>query len=178
MRKVVVTAFVSLDGVAEEANKFIFDWDDVVDAQGAAIIATQDAVILGHRTYDEWSEYWPTSDVEPFATFINTAPKYVASSTPLGRKWDNTITIDGDLVPFVQDLKHSPGGDIGVHGSISVARALLAADVVDEVRLCVAPVLAGRGRRLLDDLPQIRLELLHGVGSPAGYLIADYRVSR
>jgi dihydrofolate reductase len=178
MRKVVLTEFLSLDGVAEDANKFIFDWDDVVDAQGAAIIATQDAVILGRRTYDEWSEFWPDSEIEPFATFINKVPKYIASSTPLGRQWHNATVIDDGLVQFVQDLKNSSGGDIGVHGSISVAQALLAADVIDEVRLAVAPAIAGQGRRLLDGLPATRLELVHGVTSPSGFLLADYRIVR
>lgn len=178
MRKVVLTELLSLDGVAEAPNTFFFDWDEVVDAQGAAIIETQDVVILGRRSYDEWAEFWPDSDIEPFATFINKVPKYVATSTPLERPWNNASAIDGGLVEFVRELKQTEGGDIGVHASISVARALLAADVVDELRLTIAPVVAGRGRRLLDDLPQIRLELLHSIGSPSGYLIADYRVAR
>jgi hypothetical protein len=76
------------------------------------------------------------------------------------------------------DLKNSSGGDIGVHGSISVAQALLAADVIDEVRLAVAPAIAGHGRRLLDGLPSTRLELLHGMTSPSGFLLADYRIVR
>ncbi len=178
MRKVVLTELLSLDGVAEEPNKFFFDWDEVVDAHGAAIIATQEAVILGRRSYDEWSEFWPGSEIEPFATFINQVPKYVATSTPLGREWNNATAIEGELVQFVRDLKNSSGGDIGVHASISVAQALLAADAIDEVRLTVAPAIASRGRRLLDGLPPIRLELLRSVTSPSGYLLADYRISR
>ena len=149
-----------------------------MDANLAAVIATQDAVILGRRSYDEWSGYWPGSEVEPFATFINGVAKYVASSTPLGRQWRNATAIEGGLVQFVQNLKNSSGGDIGVHASISVAQALLAADAIDEVRLTLAPAIAGRGRRLLDGLPPIRLELLRSVTSPSGYLLADYRISR
>ena len=178
MRKVVLTELLSLDGVAEAPNTFFFDWDEVVDAHGAAIIATQDAVVLGRRSYDEWSEFWPDSDIEPFATFINRVPKYVASSTPLERQWQNATAIEGGLIQFVQDLKNSSGADIGVHASISVAQALLAADAIDEIRLTIAPVIAGRGRRLLDGLPPIRLELLRSVSSPSGYLLADYRLAR
>jgi dihydrofolate reductase len=178
MRKVVLTELLSLDGVAEAPNTFFFDWDDVVDEHGAAIIATQDAVILGRRSYDEWSEFWPDSDIEPFATFINAVPKHVATSTPLERRWNNATAIEGGLVEFVQELKKSSGGDIGVHASISVAQALLSAGAVDELRLTIAPALAGSGRRLLDGLPPIRLELLRGVTSPSGYLLADYRISR
>ena len=178
MRKVVLAEFLSLDGVAENANEFIVDWDDVVDARGGEIIATQDTVILGRRTYDEWAGFWPGSEIEPFATFINKVPKHVATSTPLEQEWHNASVIDGDLVAFVQDLKASSGEDIGVHGSISVARTLLAARLVDEVRLAVAPHIAGGGRRLLDGLPATRLELVDSVRTPSGYLLADYRPLR
>lgn len=175
MRKVVAFAFLSLDGVAEGPDRFFTDWDDVVDASGDALIATQDAVILGRRSYDEWAEFWPDSDIEPFATFINGVAKYVATSAPLEREWANTIVIDGDLVEFVRDLKDRPGGDIGVHASISVVQALLAAGVVDELRLAIAPSIVGSGRRLLDGLPAIRLESIRSLATPSGYLLADYR---
>jgi dihydrofolate reductase len=178
MRKVVVYELLSLDGVAEDPDKFIVDWDEVMDANLAAVIAPQDAVILGRRSYDEWAGYWPGSEDEPFATFINGVAKYVATSTPLGRQWHNATAIEGGLVQFVQNLKNSPGGDIGVHASISVAQALLAADAVDEVRLVVAPTIVGRGRRLWDELPPVRLEPLSSATSPKGYLLADYRVSQ
>jgi dihydrofolate reductase len=125
MRKVVLYELLSLDGVAEDPDKFVIDWDEAMDANLAAVIASQDAVILGRRSYDEWSEFWPGSEIEPFATFINDVAKYVASSTPLGRQWHNTTAIEGGLVQFVQNLKNSSGGDIGVHASISVAQALL-----------------------------------------------------
>jgi dihydrofolate reductase len=86
--------------------------------------------------------------------------------------------IDGGLVEFVRDLKHQRGGDIGVHASISVVQVLLAADVVDELRLVIAPKIVGRGRRLLDGLPSIQLESIRSEVSPAGYLLVDYRVLR
>ena len=141
----------------------------------ATVIATQDAVILGRRSYDEWAGFWPGSEIEPFATFINGVAKYVATSTPLEQEWANTTVIDGDLVGFVRDLKDQPGGDIGVHASISVAQALLAAGVVDELRLAIAPVIVGSGRRLFDGLPPIRLESIRSVTSPSGHLLVDYR---
>ena len=97
---------------------------------------------------------------------------------PLERSWNNATAIEGGLVEFVQKLKDSPGGDIGVHASITVARTLLAAEVIDELRLTVAPAIAGRGRRLLDGLPPMRLDLLGSVTSPTGWVLSDYRVSR
>jgi dihydrofolate reductase len=178
MRKVVLYELVSLDGVAEAPETFFADWDEAMEDNLAAVIGTQDAVILGRRTYDEWSQYWPGSTIEPFAAFINEVTKHVATSTPLAPQWHNATAVEGGLVEFVQDLKASPGGDIGVHASISVAQALLAADAIDEVRLVVAPAIAGRGRRLLDALPPIRLEPVRSAMSPRGYLLADYRIAR
>jgi dihydrofolate reductase len=177
-RKVVAGHFMSLDGVAEAPNRFITAWDDETDARGADLIATQDAVILGRRSFDEWAEFWPDSDIQPFASFINAVPKYVATSTPLEREWTNSRVIDGALVDFVQHLKRRPGSDIGVHGSISVTRALLAAGVVDELRLVIAPTIVVSGQGLFDGLPPMRLETIRSSTSPRGHLLVDYRVVR
>jgi len=178
MRKIVVYELLSLDGVAEDPDGFIADWDDAMDANLAAVIATQDTVVLGRRSYAEWARFWPSSQIEPFATFINGVTKYVATSTPLDQDWARATAIEGDLVDFVRDLRRQPGGDIGVHASISVARALLAADVVDELRLVVAPKISGSGRRLLDDLPPATLEAIGSELSPSGALLLAYRLAR
>jgi dihydrofolate reductase len=176
MRKVVAYELLSLDGVAEEPNRFMADWDDAMDANLGAVIAAQDSVILGRRSYEEWADYWPGSDVEPFATFINGVAKYVATSTPLDREWANASAVEGELVEFVRGLRNQPGADIGVHASISVVQALLAAGVVDELRLVTAPTIVGSGRRLLEGLPAIRLESIRSTISPTGNLLLDYRV--
>ena len=178
MRKIVVYELLSLDGVAEDPDSFIADWDDAMDAHLAAVIATQDAVILGRRSYTAWAQFWPSSQIEPFATFINGVTKYVATSTPLDQDWANATVLDGELVEFVRDLKQQRGGDVGVHASISVAQVLLAADVVDELRLVIAPRIAGRGRRLLDGLPSTQLETIRSEISPTGSLLVGYRVIR
>jgi len=80
-RKVVAYELLSLDGVAEHPDEFFVDWDDEMEANLSAVIATQDAVILGRRSYDEWAGYWPGSNIEPFATFINGVAKHVATSS-------------------------------------------------------------------------------------------------
>lgn len=175
MRKVVVYELLSLDGVAEDPDEFV-EWDDELDDHLGKTIATQDAVILGRGSYDEWSGFWPGTDIQPFSDFINPVAKYVATSTPLAREWTNTTVIDGDLIEFVRELKDRPGGDIGIHASITVTQALLAAGVVDEIRLAVAPKIAGGKRRLLDGLPPIVLETIRSSISVAGYLLVDYRV--
>jgi dihydrofolate reductase len=177
-RKVVVYELLSLDGVAETPDRF-FGWDDSLDPQLARTIGRQDAVILGRRTFDEWSRYWPGpgAEIQPFAPFINSVAKHIATSQPLDSDWRNARKIEGSLVEHVRELKQQPGGDIGVHGSISVARSLLEAGVVDELKVVIGPMLAGEGRRLLDGMPSGLLELVHSEVSPAGYLIADYRVT-
>jgi dihydrofolate reductase len=178
VRKIVVYELLSLDGVAEDPDGFITDWDEAMGANLAAVITTQDAVILGRRSYTEWAQFWPSSQIQPFATFINGVTKYVATSTPLDRDWANATAVDSGLVEFVRDLKQQSGGDIGVHASISVAQALLAAEAVDELRLVIAPRIAGRGRRLLDGLPSMQLESIRSQISPTGHLLVDYRVIR
>ena len=169
---------LSLDGVAERPDAFFTDWDDAMVANLAAVIGTQDAVILGRRSYAEWADFWADSQIQPFSAFINGVAKYVATSTPLDQNWADATALDGGLVESVRELKQQDGGDVGVHASISVAQALLAADVVDELRLVIAPRIAGSGRRLLDGLPSIRLEAIRSTLSPTGYLLADYRVVR
>ncbi len=178
MRKIVVYELLSLDGVAEAPEDFLADWDDdAADAYMAGVIASQDAVILGRRSYDEWSQFWPTSTIEPFASFINTVQKYVVTSSPPERDWSNTRVVEGALVDFVRRLQDRPGGDIGVHASISIVQSLLVAGAVDELRLVIAPAIAGAGRRLLDGLPPQRLELVRSSVTHSGKLLVDYRVA-
>jgi dihydrofolate reductase len=176
MRKVVVYELLSLDGVAEQPDAFITDFDDVMEENLGHVIASQDAVLLGRQTYDDWAEFWPGSKVEPFASFINAVDKFVVTSTTPDRKWANTEVVDGDLAAFVTDLKQQSGADIGVHGSISLAQSLLKAELVDELRLVVAPALHMQGRKLFDRGKPKRLDLTSSATSPTGYLLLDYRV--
>lgn len=176
MRKVVAYELLSLDGVAEDPDRFISVWDDDADAHLAEVIASQDVVLLGRRSYDEWAEFWPQSEIEPFASFINPVTKYVATSTPLDREWTNSRVIDGGLVDFVRQLKAEPGGDIGVHASISITQELLAAGLVDELSLVIAPAIVGSGKRLFEGAPAVRLDLIRQATTPAGHLLLDYRV--
>jgi dihydrofolate reductase len=176
MRKVVAYMLVSVDGVAEAPDEFLFDFDERMEANLGEVIGTQDTVLLGRRMYDEWSNHWPTSDDQPFADFINTVPKRVATSTPLTTEWANAEPIEGPVDDFVRALKAGDGGDIGVHGSISLTRSLLASGLVDELRLLVAPRVAGSGRRLFDGGGAYSLELVQSVGTPSGSLLVHYDV--
>jgi len=177
-RNVVLYQLLSLDGVAEEPGDWISDGGPEVFANLAETIATQDDVLLGRGTYDYWVGFWPTSTVEPFASFINGVPKHVFSSSEPDETWSNSTLVTSDVVDYVSALKDQPGRDIGVHGSIRLAGSLLRARLVDELRLVVAPTVAGQGRRLFaDDDALDRLELLDVGRSPKGTLFLHYRRS-
>jgi dihydrofolate reductase len=176
MRKVVAYELLSVDGVAEEPSQFITDWDGAMDENLGRVIATQDAVFLGRRTYDDWAEFWPNSAIEPFASFINGVEKYVVTSTVPEVTWARTTVITGGLIDVLADMKQRSGGDIGVHGSISLTRSLLAIGLIDELRLVIAPALQGAGRRLFDEGTPRPLALTGSDISPSGSLLLDYRI--
>lgn len=177
MRKVVLYTLLSLDGVAEEPGDWMFDVDAPVFDNLARIIATQDDVLLGRGTYDYWSGYWPTSDVEPFASFINGTTKHVVTSSPPSDEWADTVVVGSPVVDYVSALKRRDGGDIGVHGSIALAQSLLRADLVDELHLVVAPTLSRGGRRLFAGGAELRrLTMTAADRTPAGNLLLSYRL--
>ena len=178
MRKVIVYMLLSLDGVAEQPDAFFTEFDDAMEQNLASVIASQDAVLLGRRTYDEWARFWPGSDIEPFASFINGVQKFVVTSTAVDHPWQNSTVVDGPLAEFVTELKQQLGGDIGVHGSIVLAQGLLEANLVDELRLVVAPAVQIDGLRLFERGARRRLALRSSATSPAGYLLLDYEVLR
>ena len=190
VRRIVLYAITSLDGAVDDPTRsFPPDvdpdepqpptFDDGLIEREAALIARQDAVLLGRHMYDVWSGYWPTSDEQPFADFINGVKKYVVTSTPLTTEWGDSEAVSGPLPDLVRDLKARPGGDIGVHGSIELARSLLAEGLVDELHLAVAPVLDPQGRRLFDGLSELqRLTLVSATPTPTGALWLVYRPRR
>ncbi|MGI5204990.1 dihydrofolate reductase family protein [Spirillospora sp. CA-108201] len=150
MRKVVLYHLMSLDGVAhEDGDRLADDGPQLVDYLGR-VIAAQDDVLLGRGTYDYWVEHWPASDLQPFADFINGTHKHVVTSSAFSREWANSTRVTADVHDHVTAMKREPGGDIGVHGSIELARSLLRAGLVDELRLVVAPAVVGHGRRVFD----------------------------
>lgn len=177
MRDVVLYTLLSLDGVAEEPGDWMFDVDDDVVENLRATIETQDDVLLGRGTFDYWSGYWPTSDVQPFADFINRTPKHVFTASEPTVSWPNTVLADAPLDAYLERLRASPGADIGVHGSIRLAQSLLAADLVDRLELVVVPTIAGAGRRLFaaDGVDPRRLSLSSVARSSSGCVFLGYR---
>ena len=160
MGRIVVTEFVSLDGVMEDPGgsenfkyggwSFEFSRGDEGDKFKLDEATESDALLLGRVTYEGFAEAWPQRTGE-FADKFNNMPKYVVSSTLKDPDWNNTTVLDGDLAEAVSDLKQQHEGDIVVHGSAQLAQALLDQDLVDELRLMVFPVVLGSGKRIFGE---------------------------
>ncbi len=175
-RKVIAYELLSLDGVAESPSDFIATFDEVMRENLGRVIASQDAVLLGRRTYDEWAGYWPPSTNEPFASFINGVEKYVVTSSQPEVTWAHTTIISGGVTDTLVEMKQQSGGDIGLHGSIALTQSLLASGLVDELRLVIAPGLHGHGRRLFEGMSQ-QLTLTRSITSPSGSLLLDFQIT-
>jgi dihydrofolate reductase len=160
MVKLVVTEFVSIDGVFEdpggaeeyEHGGWTFEYDRGEDGDKFKMdeLMEADVQLFGRHTYDRFAAAWPSRD-GPFADKINNGTKYVVSNTITDPAWQNTTVISGDAVEGVSKLKRETEGAILVAGSGALVRALLAADLVDELRLMIFPTILGRGARLFPD---------------------------
>jgi dihydrofolate reductase len=186
MTDVVLYTLVSLDGATEDPHRYFPEtgdgngapvFDDELARLEEEMIARQGAVLLGRRTYDEWSRYWPTSDEQPFADFINSVNKYVVTSTPLAGEWANAQSVSGPLQEVVADVKARSDGDVGVHASITLAKSLLAEGLVDELCLAVGRVLDPLGPRLFAEMPERReLQLVEAAPTSSGSVWLRYRL--
>ena len=175
MRKLISYLFISVDGVVEAPNRFLrADLYQDLDPLDLTL-EEQDAVLLGRKTYEEWAAYWPGSDLQPFAGFINAVPKHVVSRTLNDFGWTNSAPLAGDLYGAVSAMKRQPGKAIGVHGSIGLVETLLDARLIDELKLVVCPAAAGQGRRLLArDGEAIQLDLKSALTTPGGLHFLTY----
>jgi dihydrofolate reductase len=157
MGKIVITEFVSLDGVMEDpggSEDFVhggwtFEIPRGEEGDKFKLDETKEAeaLLLGRVTYEGFAEAWPSREGE-FADKFNNMPKYVVSSTLEDPEWTNSTVLEGDLAEAVSKVRDAHEGDIVVHGSAQLAQALLADDLVDELRLMVFPVVLGSGKRL------------------------------
>jgi dihydrofolate reductase len=183
MGRIVVTEFVSLDGVIEDPGgsedfkyggwSFEFSRGDEGDKFKLDETMDSGALLLGRRTYEGFAEAWPTRDGE-FADKFNNMPKYVVSSTLKDPEWTNSTVIDGDLAEAVSKLREEVDGDVVVHGSAQLVQALVDQGLVDELRLMVFPVILGAGKRLFGetgDKKALRLTDSKTVGDGVSILI-------
>ncbi|MGH8913878.1 MAG: dihydrofolate reductase family protein [Acidimicrobiia bacterium] len=160
--KLIVTAFVTVDGVMEGPG---FDehrdgknaWalrvqDDDDESYNLHLVFSADAFLLGRKTYQIWAAFWPdASGADELTKRVNEIPKYVVSNSLTRADWNNTTIISGDVVAKVRELKERPGGDLLVYGSADLVDTLLVHDLVDEYRLLFYPVILGSGKHLFRD---------------------------
>jgi dihydrofolate reductase len=186
MGKLVVTEFVSVDGVFEdpggaesyEHGGWTFEYDRGEDGNRFKLDELQEAQVqlLGRKTYEGFAAAWPSRE-GPFADKLNSDRKVVVSSTLTNPEWQNTTVLSGDVVEEISKLKDETDGVILVAGSGTLVGTLLAADLVDELRLMVFPTILGRGERLFPDgIDRLKLKLAESrtVG-PDGVQIQIYR---
>jgi dihydrofolate reductase len=187
MGKVVVSQFVTVDGVIEDPGgsenfehggwAFQFDRGEEGDKFKLDEVMASEALLLGRVTYEGFAEAWPSRSGE-FADKFNNMPKYVVSTTLEDPEWNNSTVIKSDVVGEVSKLKQEPGGDILVNGSATLMRELLENDLVDEYRLMVFPVVLGSGKRLFPDAIDATPLRLVDAKATADVLILTYEPVR
>jgi dihydrofolate reductase len=179
MRKIVVTEFMSLDGVIEEPRwTFQFDRGPEGDTFKFDELFACDALLLGRVTYQGFAQAWPAMGTDNFGARMNAIPKYVVSTTLADAEatWGSTTVIRGDVVAEIAALKAQPGGDLLVEGSSQLAQTLIGHGLVDSYRLMVFPIILGAGKRLfpgeMDEAAALTLTGATTVGS--GVLLLTY----
>lgn len=180
--KLTLTEFVSLDGVSQgpgspdedttdgftQGGWFVPHMDQAFIDLAAEWLGQADGLLFGRRTYEAFARDWPqiTDPHDPFTSLMNSLPKYVATHTLEQGSWNPTKVLSGDVAAQVAELKTRPGRELQIHGSARLAGSLLSAGLIDMVRLVVAPVVLGHGRRLFTE-----------GGAPAGLRLAGSKTT-
>jgi dihydrofolate reductase len=189
MRKLIVSEFMTLDGVVQAPGGENEDrdggfahggwtmpyWHDDIGKSFASLMQDTDALLLGRRTYVTHAEaFEPMAPGDPFGDFMNTPAKYVVSKTLTKGIWRNTTILRGDVVEDVRALKAQPGKNIFTDGSSQLVRTLLAHDLVDGLHLLVYPLAVGGGKRLFPEGTLTRFELKAATPYPSGVVGLHY----
>nr|WP_282547774.1 dihydrofolate reductase family protein [Streptomyces rochei] len=178
--KLVVQEFLTLDGVSQgpgapdedtsggftRGGWFVPYLDEEFERLAGTWLGEADAFLFGRRTYRNFARDWPKMTDHPSARILNGLPKYVASDTLTEADWNPTTILSGDIAARVTELKRRPGRELQVHGSARLAQSLLAAGLIDTLRLVIAPLVVGQGRRLFPD-----------GGAPAGLRLVSHRTT-
>jgi dihydrofolate reductase len=189
MRRLVVTTFLTLDGVMqapggpdedrdggfEQGGWSVNFWDDRMAESMGRWMSVPFDLVLGRRTYDIFASYWPNASEEAGAKPLNDATKYVASRGRPALSWERSVLVEGDAAQGIAELKKGDGPELQVHGSGNLVQSLIRHDLVDEYRLWVFPVMIGSGKRLFGDgtIPAT-LRLLDTTVSTTGVVIGTY----
>src|SRR5215510_9739768 len=193
MRKLIVAEQISLDGVIQSPGGpkedpsgdfrlggWVVPFADEVIGRGLQDLLSQPfELLLGRRTYDIFAAYWPNvradSASHAIADLFNSVPKHVATHRSNALDWQHSHALEGDLADAIRVLKHQDGVNLLTHGSGDMVRQLLAAGLVDELRLLIYPVVLGRGKRLFGDNARVSaFTLAHSTSTPDGVLITRY----
>jgi dihydrofolate reductase len=192
--RLTLTQFVTLDGVYQGPGAPDEDTTDGF-ARGGWMVPHMDqtfitvaagwleragALLLGRRTYEAFAMAWPqnTDPDDPFASRMNALPKYVASHTITQTPWTPATILGGDIVAQVADLKAQPGDELQLHGSARLAQSLLAAGLIDEIRLVITPTILGQGRHLFpDDGPALGMRVTENATTPGGLTILVFEAT-
>jgi len=189
MRKLIISTFVTLDGIMQAPGGPEEDptggfkyggwsvnyWDDMMGQIMAEAMAKPSELLLGRKTYEIFAAHWPYVKDDPTADKLNSAKKYVVSKTPKKLEWNNSTLITGDAVREIAKLKEQDGPELQVLGSSNLIQTLLKHNLIDEFRLWIFPVAIGSGKRLFDEgtIPS-DLKLLDSKISSTGVIIATY----
>ncbi|KZE28296.1 dihydrofolate reductase [Chelatococcus daeguensis] len=190
MRRIIATAYVSLDGVMQAPGGPEEDttggfalggwlvpyWDDMMNKRIIDSMAEPFDLLLGRRTYEIFAAYWPHAGDNPIANRFNAATKYVATRSLDHLDWAGSIRIGGDVAAEITRLKSGDGPDIQTWGSSDLLQTLTTAGLIDEYRVWIFPLILGRGKRLFEDgLPARALALADTTTSSTGVVISTYR---
>jgi dihydrofolate reductase len=177
MRKIVNSTFISIDGVVQDPHL----WPDTGGPEDersgemhTELILASDALIMGRHTYEGFAAAWPTRSGDPFSDRMNSMRKYVFSSTLKDPEWSNTTVVEGDAVAAIRELKEQPGEGIVQYGYGPITRAMIANDLLDELRLWVHPLLVGNGGSIYGEMPSKVLKLGDVMPLKSGNVLLTY----
>jgi dihydrofolate reductase len=178
MRKLIVSEFVSLDGVIENPMWTFPYWNDEIAKFKQAELFGSDSLLLGRVTYEGFAEAWPPrTDEEGYAQRINALPKAVPTTTMDQLEW-NATPIKGDLTKAINAIKQETGGDILLFGSGKLVQSLIQLDLVDQYNLLYYPVVLGKGQKLFEDGSETKLKLVESTAYSSGVMGLIYEPDR
>ena len=170
---------ISLDGVVESPGIWQFNFFnyDMIEGMKSSI-QTDEVVLLGRKTYEEWHHDWPISKHEPYASFINNVQKDVISKTLQKVEWNtfnNISIINTDIEMEIKKIKNSPGEKISVEGSLTLVLSLLGSNLIDKLTLMIYPVIVGKGKKLFEKEDKVkRMTLVNSKQTSSGVMILTY----
>jgi dihydrofolate reductase len=180
MRRIVVSEFVTLDGVAEEPGKWSFPfWNEEISKFKFDELFSSDALLLGRVTYQGFAAAWPSmKDEAGYAKRMNSFPKHVVTRTLEKLEWNNSHLITGNIEKEVSVLKQQSGQDLLIFGSGRLVNALMQYDMIDEYRFLVYPIILGNGKRLFNDASKSGVKLVETKTFGSGVVLLRYQTNR